>query len=123
MSNRSRPKAVNGYIILSPIDTHVEQTLRAGVISRTRVTPVHRLIHVAATQWIVVNIRNLLPHHLFGLDHLWVTAFLPHLTSLVDFVPQLIIRQFLKQGLRAIFLQAFGDRSSRKGLELTNSLS
>ena len=57
----------------------------------------HRIVDVPASHRIFMDVLDLLPHHLFRFDHLWVTSFLPKLKVLVDFVAQFKELQLLQQ--------------------------
>lgn len=46
-----------------------------------------RIVNISSPQGIVMNVFNLLPHHLLGLDYLRMASVLPQLVLLVDLVP------------------------------------
>jgi len=62
---------------LLPVGTDVKHAWLAGVGSGARIAPMDGIIDVSATQWIVVDVLELLPHDRFRFDDLRMAAFLP----------------------------------------------
>ena len=81
-----------------------------------------RIIHLSATQRIVVNVLDFLPHHVLRLDRLRVTSFLPQLMRLINFVPRFIESQLVQKRFVSFFLHPFDDRGRREGFELADAL-
>ena len=65
-----------------------------------------------------MNILDLLTHHIFTLNKLWVSAFLPHLISPILLVLQLMKRQLSEDMLRVSFFQKINDLSRGEGFEI-----
>ncbi len=81
-----------------------------------------RIIHISTPQWIVVDVLNLLPHHLVRLDNFRVTTFLPKLMGLIDFVSELVESQFLQKRFVTFFLHPLDDGGRCEGFELSDTL-
>src|SRR6266487_4173865 len=64
-----------------PVRNDIHQPRLARIVPSTGITPVQRVIDIASFNRIVMNVLQLLLHHL-GVDHLfWHACFLPHLCS------------------------------------------
>lgn len=56
----------------------------------------HGFIHIAALNWVLVNIFNLLPHHILALNQLWMHPFLPKLIGTIIFVGFFVKSQLIQ---------------------------
>src|SRR5262249_50904185 len=82
----------------APVGDDIEQPRHARVISRARISPMRRVIDVAAPKGIGMHILQLLHHRFVVPDLLWMTSFLPKLVRLIDFMMQLEKPQLVEQG-------------------------
>lgn len=109
--------------VSAPVRTNFNHPFLTSVASSTRVPPMDRIIDIPATKWIVVNVLELLPHDPIAFNDLRMAAFLPNLMCLVNFVPLLVVFQFLKQCPIAHLPHLLDHRCRCKRFELTNSLT
>jgi len=84
---------------------------------------VQGIIHIPTPQRVVVDILDLLPHDLVVLNDLRMTALLPELVCLVDFVSKSVVLELLQYGFVPLFLHLanYGGRGER--LKLTNTFA
>lgn len=79
-----------------------------------------RVIYVASPHRIVVSRRDLLPHHLFVLNLLWVGAFLPHLVVSILPVGNLALCQLPEHVLSVFLLEMIDDLAVGEGFEVAD---
>jgi len=63
----------------APVGHYRNESRHARVIPSARISPVGRIVHVAALHRVPVDVLKLLLHHLVAPDHLRMAAFLPKL--------------------------------------------
>ncbi len=64
-------------ITLPPIRNNVDQSLRSGVIPRTGIPPMHGFVDITTADRIVMDVLDLLPHHLVAGDLLRMASLRP----------------------------------------------
>ncbi len=97
--------------------------LRPRVVSCTGTPPMQRIVNIASPYRIVMNIFNLLNHHLLILNHLRMTALLPDLIISVAPMLQFVIIQLSEDVFRFFFSQEVYDFSGRERFENADLLS
>lgn len=117
-----RQEPGNQGVPLSPVGADVDDAGLACVITGTAVPPMNRIVDVTTTQRIVVDVLDLLPHHVVRFDDFGMAAFLPYLKVLVDLVPQFVVLQFLKQSLVSHLLHLADNRTGCERLVFGDTL-
>ena len=77
---------------------------------------------VTTTQRILVNIFDLLPHLVVGVELLRMIAFLPQLISLARFVAKFVEGKFLKQSGVLALLQCLDNRFRGERFEISDAI-
>src|SRR5260370_9503145 len=65
----------------TPIRDHLNQPRPPGIVPGTRMSPVQRIVNIPAHHGVVVNVLDLLPHHVVVPNLLRMTSFLPNLVG------------------------------------------
>src|ERR1700722_694127 len=73
----------------APIGNHLRQSRLARIVAGAGITPMDRIIDVAALDRIVVNVVELLVHHFVVADLLGFAALFPNLVLTFSLVTQL----------------------------------
>lgn len=123
-SDFSRSQAPIGNAVLeallpvtSPCPSNFDQTFIAKIIPCAGIPPMLRTVHIATLDGIVVHIVQLLPHHGFIADKLWMVALFPDLVDRFGFVWALEESQHFQDFRRAALLQIIDDGPGRVGFE------
>ncbi len=79
--------------------------------------PVQRVINVATGNRVIVDVFDLLPHHLIALNLLGMTTLLPNRIGSVSLVPSFFPFELSKQRFHAAMFKAVDNSSRSIGLE------
>jgi hypothetical protein len=112
-----QPQGTRYEIPFKPGPNHLNQTVLTGIITRTGIAPMFRLVHVAPLYGIVMNVIQLLTHNHLRFDDLRMIAFFPNLISGLLLMGAFKKRQQLQQLDRAALFQMRDDLFCRVGFK------